>query len=77
MAGNSPSREWVTVFSTGDLIEAEMIKGLIENADIPVLLRSSQISPFPETIGATGRIELLVKVSDGQRAQAIIEDSRS
>lgn len=77
MANPSRNREWVTVFSTGDPIEAEMIKGLIVNADIPVLLRSSQISPFPETIGATGRIELLVKVSDEQRAQEIIEDSHS
>lgn len=69
--------DWTTVFVTADPVEAEMIKGLLEDGDIPALLRSLRISPFPETIGAFGQIEILVRKADREKALEVINRSHS
>ncbi|MEW5744821.1 MAG: DUF2007 domain-containing protein [Nitrospirota bacterium] len=66
------SDEWVEVFVTADALEAEMIKDLLESGDIPVALRSSKIRPYPVNIGKIGEIRILVRKSDKEVAEQVI-----
>jgi hypothetical protein len=65
--------EWVTVLITYDPIEAEILKDLLESGEIPVVLRSSKVSPYPVNIGKIGEIKLLVRREDKEAAEAVIE----
>ncbi|MEW6740011.1 MAG: DUF2007 domain-containing protein [Nitrospirota bacterium] len=67
------SDEWVVVFVTYDPIEAEIIKDLLESGGIPVVLRSSKVSPYPVNIGKMGEIKVLVREEDKETAEKVIE----
>ncbi len=67
------SEEWTEVFITYDPLEAEMIKDLLESGDIPVVLRSSKVSPYPVNIGKMGEIKILVRRSDKETAEEVIK----
>lgn len=64
--------EWVEVLVTYDSLEAEMIKDLLESGGIPVVLRSSKVSPYPVNIGKMGEIKILVKKEDKESAERVI-----
>ncbi|MGO9379462.1 MAG: putative signal transducing protein [Dissulfurispiraceae bacterium] len=66
------SEEWVDVLVTCDPVEAEMVKDLLESGGIPVVLRSSKVSPFPVNIGKIGEIRLLVPLADRVLAEKVI-----
>lgn len=67
------SDEWVVVFVAYDPIEAEIIKDLLESGGIPVVLRSSKVSPYPVNIGRIGEIKVLVRQKDKKIAEKVIE----
>jgi hypothetical protein len=70
--------EWVELLITFDPLEAEMIKDLLESGGIPVVLRSSKVSPYPVNIGKIGEIKVLVKKEDHEAAEEFLrEDSHS
>jgi hypothetical protein len=69
------SEEWVEVFVTYDRIEAEIIKDLLESGEIPVVLRSSKVTPFPVNVGKIGEIKVFVRNADKKAAEKIIEGS--
>jgi hypothetical protein len=69
------SEEWVEVFVTYDRIEAEIIKDLLESGGIPLVLRSSKVTPFPVNVGKIGEIKVLVRNVDKKTAEKIIEGS--
>lgn len=64
---------WVEVFMTYDSLEAEMIKDLLESGGIPVVLRSSKVSPYPVNIGKMGEIMVLVRKEDEEAAAKVIK----
>ncbi len=64
--------DWIEVFVTYDLMEAEMIKDLLESGGISVVLRSSKVSPYPVNIGKMGEIKILVKAGDKETAERVI-----
>jgi len=64
--------EWVEVLVTYDALEAEMIKDLLESGGMPVVLRSSKVSPYPVNIGKMGEIKILVKNEDKETAERVI-----
>jgi hypothetical protein len=66
------NEEWVTVFVTYDSLEAEMIKDLLESGEIPVVLRSSKVSPYPVSVGKMGEIKILVRKEDEETAEKLI-----
>jgi len=69
--------EWVEIMVTYDSLEAEMIKDVLESGGIPVVLRSSKVSPYPVNIGKIGEIKILVKKEDSEAAkEALREDSQ-
>jgi hypothetical protein len=65
--------EWVTVLITYDPLEAEIIKDLLESGGVPVVLRSSKVSPYPVNIGKIGEVKVLVRKEDKEAAEAVID----
>ncbi|MCI0469215.1 MAG: DUF2007 domain-containing protein, partial [Nitrospirae bacterium] len=58
-----------TLLVTYDEIEAEIIKDILESGGIPVVIRSSRVSPYPVNIGKLGEIKILVRESDREIAE--------
>lgn len=64
--------EWIEILITSDSLEAEMIKDVLESGGIPVVLRSSKVSPYPVNIGKIGEIKVLVKKEDQDAAKEVL-----
>ncbi|MFO0751778.1 MAG: DUF2007 domain-containing protein [Thermodesulfovibrionales bacterium] len=69
------SEEWVELLVTCDPLEAEMIKDLLESGSIPVVVRSSKVSPYPVNIGKIGEIRILVRKEDKSTAEEVVRGS--
>ena len=65
---------WTVVLVTYDSIEAEIIKDLLESGGVPVVLRSSKVSPYPVNIGKIGEIKILVRDEDKEIAEMLIKE---
>jgi hypothetical protein len=68
------SEEWTEVLITYDPVEAEIIKDLLESGGIPVVLRSSKVSPYPVNIGKIGEVKILVRKEDKEAAEEVIKE---
>lgn len=64
--------EWVELFVTCDEFQADMIRDILQSGDIPAVLRSSRISPYPVNIGKLGEIKLLVRAQDLAVAKEVV-----
>ena len=69
------NEDWVQILVTYDPIEAEIIKDLLESGGIPVVLRSSKVTPYPVNIGKIGEIKVLVRKEDKETAEDVIKES--
>jgi hypothetical protein len=69
------NEDWVQILVTYDSLEAEIIKDLLESGGIPVVLRSSKVSPYPVNIGKIGEIKVLVRKEDKETAEDVIKAS--
>jgi len=69
------SEEWVELLVTYDPIEAEIIKDLLESGGIPIVLRSSKVTPYPVNIGKIGEVKVYVRKEDKETAEQVIEES--
>jgi len=65
-------KDWIELLVTDDPLEAEMIKDLLESGGIPVVLRSSKVTPYPVNVGKMGEIKILVRREDKETAQAVM-----
>jgi hypothetical protein len=65
---------WTVIYVTYDSLEAEMIKDLLESGEIPVVLRSSKVSPYPVNVGKIGEIKILVNDGDKEIAEKLIKE---
>ena len=65
-------KDWIELLITDDPLEAEMIKDLLESGGIPVVLRSSKVTPYPVNIGRMGEIKILVRSEDKKTAEEVI-----
>ena len=65
---------WSVVHITCDTLEAEIIKGLLGSGDIPVVLRSSKVGPYPVNVGKMGEIRILVRDEDKEIAEKVIRE---
>ena len=70
------SNEWSILLITYDQLEAEMIKDLLESGDIPVVLRSAKVSPYPVNIGKMGEVKVMVKETDHESAEEVLRKFR-
>ena len=69
------SEEWVELLVTYDPIEAEIIKDILESGGIPIVLRSSKVTPYPVNIGKIGEVKVYVRKEDKETAEQVIEES--
>jgi len=67
------SERWIILLTTNDQLEAEMIKDILESGDITVVLRSSKVSPYPVNIGKMGEIKILIRDTDKEAADEVLE----
>ena len=67
-------KDWSVILVTYDSIEAEIIKDLLESGNIPVVLRSSKVSPYPVNVGKIGEIKILVRDEDKEIAEKLIRE---
>ena len=65
---------WVELLVTYDSIEAEIIKDLLESGEIPVVIRSAKVSPYPVNVGKIGEVKVLVREEDLEKAKAVIKE---
>ena len=64
----------VVVYTTQGALRAEIIKGKLESAGIPAMIRSESQSVIPMTIDGIGKAEVLVEKSREQEAREVLED---
>ncbi|KAF0179938.1 MAG: hypothetical protein FD164_1918 [Nitrospirae bacterium] len=69
------NEEWVELLVTYDMLEAQMIKALLESGGIPIVLRSSKVTPYPVNVGKMGEVRLLVRICDQQLAEEVMRSS--
>ena len=69
------SEDWVELLVTYDPIEAEIIKDILESGGIPIVLRSSKVTPYPVNIGKIGEVKVYVRKEDKEIAKQVIEES--
>jgi hypothetical protein len=67
------SKDWVEILVTYDQIEAEIVKDLLESGGIPVVIRSTKVSPYPVNIGKIGEVKVLVRNKDKETAEEVIK----
>jgi hypothetical protein len=67
-------KEWIELLVTDDPLEAEMIKDLLESGGIPVILRSSKVTPYPVNIGKMGEIKIVVRNEDKEQAEEVLKE---
>lgn len=65
---------WTVIYVTNDSLEAEMIKDLLESGEIPTVLRSSKVTPYPVNVGKIGEIKILVNDKDKEIAEKLIKE---
>jgi hypothetical protein len=71
---DTESEEWVEVFKTNTMIEADMYKANLEGAEIPVQLLSQLDSAINFTFGGLGTVKIMVPESFVEEALEIIND---
>lgn len=67
------NKKWVEIFTTYDPVEVKIIQDLLESGGIPVVIRSSKVSPYPVNIGKIGEVRLLVRIEDKESAEMLIK----
>jgi len=65
--------KWVELFVTYNEIEAQIIKNILDTENIPVVINSSKIRPYPVNIGRLGEVKLLVKKENLEKAKEILK----
>jgi hypothetical protein len=65
--------DWITIYSTDVIYEAEMIKANLTGADIDAVILSQKDKNFPSS-GDLSIIKILVKKEDADDAKQIISD---
>ncbi len=65
--------ELVVVYTSNGPLGAEVVKGRLESAGIPALLKSEAQSSFAFTIDGMGTVEVLVSRAREQEARALLE----
>lgn len=65
--------DWVEFLVTGDDLESEIVRNILEAEGVKVVVDSLKVRPYPVSIGRMGQIKLLVKKSDEKEARRIIK----
>jgi hypothetical protein len=66
-------KELVVVYTTHGALRAEIIKGKLESAGIPAIIRAEAQSVIPMTVNGIGKAQVLVPRDREQEARALLE----
>jgi hypothetical protein len=70
--------EWEVVYEADGQFQAELLRGLLEAQEIPVVLSQEGVGRvYGLTVGTLGRVEILVPVSRLDAARQILQDYAS
>ena len=64
--------KWKTLLLTHDMLEAEMVRDILESGGIPVTILSLKVSPYPVNIGRMGEVKVLVMDEDLEKAGEVL-----
>lgn len=65
--------EWITVYVARGHLHAEIIRGLLEAADLPVLMSQEGAgAAYALTVGALGEVDVQVPEDRAAEAQALL-----
>ena len=68
------TQQWVVVYTAAGKLQAEIIRGLLEAAEIPAHTRQESAGAiYALTVGPLGEVEVLVSAGDQAAAQALIQ----
>jgi hypothetical protein len=72
-------QQWEVVETIAGEFQAELLRGLLEAQGIPVVLSQEGAgqSVFPVTVGAFGKVEVLVPSTHREQALQVIQDFNS
>jgi predicted amino acid racemase len=65
--------ELVVVYTTQGALRAEIIKGKLESAGIPAIVKVESQNVIPMTVDGIGKAEVLVSKEREQEARAVLE----
>lgn len=65
--------DWVEFLVTYDETEAQIVKDILDAEDIPVVMNSLKVRPYPVNIGRMGEVRLLVREEDMKKAQDVLK----
>ena len=65
----------VVVYTTHGAMRAEIIKGKLESAGIPALLKSESQNVIPMTVDGIGKVQVLVEKEREQEAREILTEN--
>jgi len=64
------------IYLSYDMLEADLIKGLLEENGIPCFVRDMTISPYPLSIGKFAEKRIAVDENDVEEAVRLIGEAR-
>ncbi len=71
------SNQDLSVIFSGNIVEADLLKCLLEGAGIPTLLRDEfigAIAPYTAAPGGVGAVKVMVENPDVEQARRIVAD---
>ena len=67
--------KWEVVYEANGTFQAELLRGLLEAQEIPVVLSQEGVGKvYSVTVGTLGLVQILVPVSDFERARQLLDD---
>ena len=64
----------VVVYTTYGALRAEIIKGKLESAGIPAIIRAESQNVIPMTVDGIGKAQVLVSRARAQEARAVLSE---
>jgi hypothetical protein len=68
------NEELVVVYTTHGALRAEIIKGKLESAGIPAIIRAESQNVIPMTVDGIGKAQVLVSKEREQEARAVLRE---
>jgi hypothetical protein len=65
--------KWSELLVSYDEIEVQLIKNILDAENIPVVIDSLKIRPYPVNIGKIGEIRIMVREEDLKKAQEVLK----
>ncbi len=65
--------KWSELLVSYDETEVHLVKNILDAENIPVVIDSLKIRPYPVNIGKIGEIRIMVRAEDLKKAQAVLK----